>query len=118
MDLDPTSGRPGTIGPGRNATALATEARRAVVPPEVEREAVARTTERTAYASPGFRPAGDATRDVVLQLSQKALALAKSAAERPPGTKSVEGESETARPAARRGADTGDRPPPRIDVRA
>jgi hypothetical protein len=90
MDLDPTSGRPGAAGPSRAQTALATEARRGVTPPEVERDAVSRTSERATYTSPGLRPAGDATRDVVVHLSQKALALAKSASNPPPRTKSVD----------------------------
>ena len=71
MDLDPT-GRPGAA-PSRTATVLATETRRGVTPPEIEREAVSRTVERATYTSPGLRPAGDVTRDVVVQLSQKAL---------------------------------------------
>jgi hypothetical protein len=122
MDLDPTSGRPGTTGPSRPATALATESRRGVTPPEVEREAVARTAERGAYTSPGLRPAGDATRDVVVQLSQKALALARSASNHPPRTKSVDGESESDRPRAHRHAerdgDSAKTPTPRVNVRA
>ena len=123
MDLDPTSGRPGTMGPSRIATALATDARRGVTPPEVEREAVSRTAERNRYASPGLRPAGDATRDVVVHLSQRALALAKSAGEPPPRAKSVDrdADDDTARAERRRtGADDEDAPPPRrrIDARA
>jgi hypothetical protein len=98
MDLDPTSGRPGAPGPTRTATALASEARRAPTPPEVEREAVARTAERATYTSPGNRPAGDATRDVVVHLSQKALALAKSASNPPPRTKSVDHEPDAEPP--------------------
>src|SRR5262245_44056234 len=90
MDVDPTSGRPGMTGPSRTAMALATEARRGVTPPEVEREAVSRTAERATYTSEGLRPPGDVTRDVVIQLSQKALALAKSASNPPPRTKSVD----------------------------
>ncbi len=88
MDLNPTSGQPGTAGPSRTTTALATDARRGITPPEVEREAIARTTERAAYTSPGLRPAGD----VVVHLSQKALALAKAASNPPPRTRSVEHE--------------------------
>jgi len=122
MDLDPTSGRPGTAGSSRATTALATETRRGVTPPEVEREAVSRTVERATYTSPGLRPAGDATRDLVVQLSQKALALAQAASNPPPRTKSVDGESESEadHPTARRHAgENGDAPaPPRIDVRA
>lgn len=122
MDLDPTSGRPGTVGPSRTATALATELRRGVTPPEVEREAVSRTTERAAYTSPGLRPADDATRDVVVQLSQKALALARSASNPPPRTKSVDDESESDRPVARRHAERNGgstkTTTTRVDVRA
>lgn len=124
MDLDPTSGRPGTAGPSRTTNALATDARRAVPPAEVERDAVARTSERAAYASPGLRPAGDATRDVVVHLSQRALALAKSASEPPPRAKSVDadGEEDEAPGAHRRDRDDtdGETPPPRrrIDARA
>ena len=98
MDLDPTTGRPGAPGPSRTATALATDARRGVTPPEVEREAVSRTAERATYTSPGLRPAGEATRDVVVQLSQKALALAKSASNPAPRTKSVDQEAEPEQP--------------------
>jgi hypothetical protein len=119
MDLDPTSGR---LGTGRTATALATETRRAVTPPEVEREAVSRTAERATYTSPGLRPPGDVTRDVVVQLSQKALALARSASTKPPLTKSVDGESESDAPAVRRGSGREDGPADasasRINVRA
>ena len=93
MDLDPTSGNPGTAGASRPAMARATETRRAVTPPEVEREAVSRTTERATYTSAGLRPPGDVTRDVVVQLSQKAVALARSATTKPPLSKSVDGES-------------------------
>lgn len=119
MDLDPTVGGPATAGRTRAATAVATDLRRGVTPPEVEREAVARTTERATYTSPGLRPAGHATRDVVVQLSQKALALAKSASNPPPRTKSVESD-DTARSARRpRDGDGNDEPPPRrIDTRA
>lgn len=118
MDLDPTTGRPGTAGPTRTTTALATETRRGVTPPEVEREAVSRTAERATYTSPGLRPAGDATRDVVVQLSQKALALARSATNNPPRTKSVDGDADPDRPVARRRpAGDGDATP-RINVRA
>jgi hypothetical protein len=120
MDLDPTSGRPGSAGPTRTTTALATDTRRGVTPPEVEREAVSRTVERATYTSPGLRPAGDATRDVVVQLSQKALALARSASNPRPRTKSVEGDPESERPVANRHpARDGDTPAhTRIDVRA
>lgn len=122
MDLDPTTGRPGAPGPGRTATALATDARRGVTPPEVEREAVARTTERARYTSPGLRPAGDVTRDVVVQLSQKALALAKSASNPAPRAKSVDHDGGDRAPrTARRGTDEDDEPAPprrRIDARA
>jgi hypothetical protein len=120
MDLDPTVGGPATAERTRAATAAAADLRRGVTPPEVEREAVARTTERATYTSPGLRPAGDATRDVVVQLSQKALALAKSASNPPPRTKSVDGDDETA-PARRRQHETDvDAQPPRrrIDARA
>ena len=124
MNFDPTSGRPGTAGTSRTATALATETRRAVVPPEVERAAVSRTTERATYTSPGLRPPGDVTRDVVVQLSQKALALARSASTKPPRTKSVDGESasESDAPVARnrsgREDNHADAPAPRINVHA
>ncbi len=121
MDLDPTSGRPGTTGPSRTANALATDARRGVTPPEIEREAVAHTTERARYSSPGLRPPGDVTRDVVVQLSQKALALAKSASSPSPRTKSVDadGDGEDAR-VERREPAAHDEPAPhrRIDTRA
>lgn len=117
MDLDPTTGRPGAAGPTRTATALATDARRGVTPPEVEREAVSRTAERATYTSPGLRPAGDVTRDVVVQLSQKALALAKSASDPPPRAKSVDEDGEHPR-VQRRPQDEGDQPPRRpIDTR-
>ena len=124
MNFDPTPGRPGTAGTSRTATALATETRRAVVPPEVERAAVSRTTERATYTSPGLRPPGDVTRDVVVQLSQKALALARSASTRPPLTKSVDGESgsasdtSVARCRSEREDEPADAPTPRINVRA
>jgi hypothetical protein len=120
MDLDPTSGRPGTAGPSRTATALATDARRGVTPPEVEREAVQRTAERATYTSPGLRPAGDVTRDVVVQLSQKALALARSASNPPPRTKSVDDpDADHERPGVtRRGGDRLETPVPRVNVRA
>lgn len=98
MDLDPTAGRPGNVGPSRTATALDSDARRAVTPPEVEREAVSRTAERATYTSPGLRPAGDATRDVVVQLSQKALALSKAANSPAPRQKSVDAEPGTEQP--------------------
>lgn len=119
MDLDPTTGRPGTLGPGRQASALATEARRTIAPGELERDTTARTSgERAAsYASPGLRPGGNATRDVVLHLSQRALALAKSAAEKPPQTKSVDEEPDTP-PSRRSGRESGDAPPRKVDVRA
>lgn len=121
MDLDPTMGRPGTTGPSRTANALATDARRGVTPPEVEREAVARTSDRARYASPGLRPAGDVTRDVVVQLSQKALALAKAASAPPPRTKSVDADDDVPRTERRDGAAADDDAPPprrRIDARA
>ena len=121
MDLDPTSGRPGTAGPSRTATALATETRRGLTPPETEREAVSRTVERATYTSPGLRPAGDVTRDVVVQLSQKALALARSASNPPPRTKSVDGDGDSDQPSASRQAheEHEDAPAsPRINVRA
>ena len=114
MDLDPTSGRPGTTGPSRTTTALATDARRGVTPPEVEREAVARTTDRARYSSAGFRPAGDATRDVVVHLSQKALALAKSAQNPAPRTKAVDHDTDDERERIEgRDADEHESPPPR-----
>jgi hypothetical protein len=94
MDLDPTSGHPGAPGPTRTATALANDARRAITPPEVEREAVSRTAERATYTSPGLRPAGD----VVVHLSQKALALAKAASNPAPRTRSVDREPESDQP--------------------
>jgi hypothetical protein len=121
MDLDPTSGRPGTAGPTRTTTALATEARRGVTPPEVEREAVARTADRATYTSPGLRPAGDPTRDVVVQLSQKALALAKAASNPPPRLKSVDRGDEELTSAERRDPgddDASEVPRRRIDTRA
>ena len=118
MDLDPTAGRPGATGPSRTATQLATDARRGVTPPEVEREAVSRTQERATYTSPGLRPAGDATRDVVVQLSQKALSLARSASNPPPRTKSVDHDGDGESPKARR-SDPDEKPAtPRISVRA
>ena len=98
MDLDPTMGRPGTTGPSRTTNALATDARRGATPPEVEREAVARTTDRAAYASPGLRPPGEVMRDVVVHLSQKALALAKAASTPPPRAKSVDGDGHDENP--------------------
>ncbi len=120
MDLDPIADRPGNTGLNRNATAGASESRRGVTPPEVEREAVSRTVERGTFTSPGLRPAGDVTRDVVVQLSQKALSLARSATNNPPRTKSVDGESDFERP-VEHGPDRrdGDAPAaPRINVRA
>jgi hypothetical protein len=86
------------VGTSRTATALATDARRGVTPPEVEREAVSRTAERATYTSPGLRPAADATRDVVVHLSQKALALSKAANNPAPRQKSVDGEPEAEQP--------------------
>jgi hypothetical protein len=120
MNLDPTVGLPGTAGPTRAATALANDLRRGVTPPEIEREAVARTTERAAYGSPGLRPAGDPTREVVVQLSQKALALARSASNPPPRTKSVDADDDPAARVRRRSDDDRSEPPPRprIDARA
>lgn len=122
MDLDPTIGRPGTTGPSRASNALATDARRGVTPPEVEREAVARTSDRARYASPGLRPAGDVTRDVVVHLSQKALALAKAASAPSPRTKSVDADGDDVpRTERRNDADADDDAPPprrRIDARA
>jgi hypothetical protein len=124
MDLDPTSGRPGTTGTSRPANALASEARRALPPPEIEREAVAPAAERGSYASPGLRPPGDVARDVILQLSPKALALAKSATTDPSLVKEVESDDdgEGERPRPRRAGDrprpAADAPTPRIDVRA
>ena len=120
MDLDPTTGSPGAAGPTRTATSLAIDARRGVTPPEVEREAVSRTAERATYTSPGLRPAGDVTRDVVVQLSQKALALAKSASDPPPRSKSVDddGDAEHPRVPRRHDDEGGDAPRRRIDTRA
>jgi hypothetical protein len=119
MDLDPTVGLPGTAGPTRSTTALANDLRRGVTTPEIEREAIARTTERAAYASPGLRPAGDPTREVVVQLSQKALALAKSASNPPPRTKSVDDDEESRRIRGRPDDARADEPPRRrIDTRA
>lgn len=120
MDLDPTVGLPGTAGPTRSTTALANDLRRGVTTPEIEREAIARTTERAAYGSPGLRPAGDPTREVVVQLSQKALALAKSASNPPPRTKSIDDEDDGSQRIRRRPDDTGadGEPRRRIDVRA
>lgn len=119
MDLDPTVGRPGTAGPTRPTTALANDLRRGMTPPEIEREAIARTTERAAYGSPGLRPAGDPTREVVVQLSQKALALAKSASNPPPRTKSVDGDDDGSQRIRRRPSDAGIDEPPRrrVDTR-
>lgn len=117
MDFDPTIGRPGTLGTSRPASAVSIEARRPVEPPEIARDTAARGSDRDAYASLGLRPGGDVARDVVLHLSQRALALAKSAAERPPQTKSVDEEADTSAPRrAPRGG--GDAPAPKIDVRA
>lgn len=124
MDLDPTAGRPGTAGPNRHTTALASEARRTIPPPEIDRAAVAPATERDTYASAGLRPPGDFARDVILQLSPKALALAKSATTDPELIKEVEADDKddvdgprerrrTERPGQSSGA-----PTPRIDVRA
>ncbi|MEB2285923.1 MAG: hypothetical protein B6D46_09580 [Polyangiaceae bacterium UTPRO1] len=123
MDLDPTIGRPGTSGPARIGTALATDARRGVTPPEIEREAVGRTTEHARYGSPGLRPAGDAGRDVVVHLSPKALALAKSASNAAPRARSVDDDGEESEPReARRKSATGGEEAPRsrrrIDARA
>jgi hypothetical protein len=121
MDLDPTSSRPGATGLSRPATGLATEARRSVTPPEVEREAVSRTAERATYTSPGLRPAGDVTRDVVVQLSQKALALAKSASNPPPRLKSVDHDDADAATVTQPDEGTGEDAAPvhrRIDTRA
>jgi hypothetical protein len=110
MDLDPTANRPGTAGMSRTTTALATDARRGVTPSEVEREAVSRTVERATYTSLGLRPAGDATRDVVVQLSQK------------PRTKSVDDDGDERITRARRRHEDRehDHQPPRrpIDTRA
>ena len=114
MDLDPTMGRPGTTGPSRTANALATDARRGVTPPEVEREAVARTADRDRYSSPGLRPAGD----VVVHLSQKALALAKSASNPSPRAKSVDADGDDAVPRTRDASDDDAPPRRRIDARA
>ena len=120
MDFDPTVGLPGAAGPTRTATALANDLRRGVTPPEIDREAVARTTEHAAYGSPGLRPAGDPTREVVVQLSQKALALAKSASNPPPRTKSVDAEDDATGRVRRHLPEDGDDAPPRrrIDARA
>ena len=73
-------------------------------------------------SDPGERALSDATRDVVVQLSQRALALARSASNPPPRTKSVDGESESDGPRARRHADrngdSAETPTPRVNVRA
>ena len=124
MDLDPTFGRPGATSPNRQTTELASEARRTIPPPEIERGAVAPATERGAYVSPGLRPPGDFARDVILQLSPKALALAKSATTDPSLIEEVEAdERDEAEPThERRAADrprqASDNPTHRIDVRA
>ncbi len=120
MDLDPTSGRPGTIGPSRTTSALATEARRTIPPLEVERHGQPQTHERSGYASPGLRPPGELMRDVVLQLSPQALALAKSEPNKAPRVKGVDGDSDEAEPTRRRPSSPDDRPErprSRIDVR-
>lgn len=123
MDLDPTSGRPGTASPNRHTTELASEARRTIPRPEIDRGAVAPATERDTYASAGLRPPGDFARDVILQLSPKALALAKSATTDPDLIKEVDADDEDdvdgqpeRRRADRPGQSSG-APTPRIDVR-
>jgi len=126
MDLDPTIGRPGALGQSRAATAVTTEARRPPVPVEVPREGPPRTDERDGYPSPGLRPPSDAAGDVVLELSPKALALAKAAATNTslvkPTDDEVEADGETER--SEREPSTPSRPAPRrhsrprIDLRA
>lgn len=124
MDLDPTSGRPGTAGPNRHTAEIASEARRTIPPPEIDRAAVAPATERDTYASAGLRPPGDFARDVILRLSPKALALAKSATTDPELIKEVEADEQddAEAPRSRRSSDrpgqASDAPTPRIDVRA
>ena len=124
MDLDPTAGRPGTASPSRHTTALASEARRTIPPPEIDRAAVAPATERDAYASPGLRPPGDFARDVILQLSPKALALAKSATTDPSLIKEVDADDQDdvdgtrERRPSDRPSRSSNAPTPRIDVRA
>ena len=125
MDFDPAFGRLGSTSPNRTASELASEARRSIPPPEVDRAAIAPATERDTYASPGLRPPGDFARDVILQLSAKALALAKSGTTNPELIREVdEGDDEpdpadgkrAERPAGQ--ARARQAPTPRIDVRA
>ena len=126
MDLDPTIGRPGALGPSRAATAITTESRRPPVPVEVPREGPPRTDERDGYPSPGLRPPSDAAGDVVLELSPKALALAKAATTNTSLVKPTDDETETDgdseraehEPAARSRPAPRRQPRSRIDVRA
>jgi hypothetical protein len=133
MDFDPAFGRLGTTNPNRSATELASEARRSIPPPEIDRAAVAPATDRDTYASAGLRPPGDFARDVILQLSPKALALAKSATTDPELIKEVEadgdGDDEVESARGRQASDAAPQPHqaprprhhrliPRIDVRA
>src|SRR5689334_7136234 len=124
MDFDPAFGRLGSTSPNRIASELSSEARRSIPPPEIDRSATAPVTERDTYASAGLRPPGDFARDVILQLSPKALALAKSGTTNPELIKEVDaGEDDDADAQPdRRHANGADRPPehptPRIDVRA
>ena len=123
MDFDPAFGRLGSTSPTRTATELTSEARRAIPPPEVDRAATAPAAERDTYASPGLRPPGDFARDVILQLSPKALALAKSGTTNPELVKEVDADDGDDEPVPddRRTAQPErpqQRPTPRIDVRA
>ncbi len=122
MDFDPAFGRLGSTSPNRIASELSSEARRSIPPPEIDRSATAPATERDTYASAGLRPPGDFARDVILQLSPKALALAKSGTTNPELLEEVEADDDADTPGDRRHADGADRPPerptPRIDVRA
>jgi hypothetical protein len=128
MDFDPAFGRLGATNPNRAASELASEARRSMPRPEIDRAAVAPATERETYASPGLRPPGDFARDVILQLSPKALALAKSATTDPelidevdPDERDDDDDGDDA-PGAHRDDDrqrgARELPTPRIDVRA
>ena len=122
MDFDPAFGRLGSTSPNRTATELASEARRSIRPPEIDRAATAPATERDTYASPGLRPPGDFARDVILQLSPKALALAKSGTTNPERIEEADTDDGGDSTSDGRHAETADRPTerptPRIDVRA
>ena len=123
MDFDPAFGRLGSTSPNRTASELASEARRSIPPPEIDRAATSPVTERDTYASPGLRPPGDFARDVILQLSPKALALAKSGTTNPERIEETdEGDGGGDSTSDGRHAETADRPTerptPRIDVRA